>query len=76
MTPAEIAAGLTEAQRKAIIILSGNWVSRAQADRMIWLDPSILETTTPLRTGHERVRLTPLGLAVRAVLLNKDESHG
>jgi hypothetical protein len=66
---AKIAASLSEAQRRAILILSGQWVSRMLPERIIWLDPSILETAAPLRSGHERVRLTPLGLAVRAHLL-------
>jgi len=65
----EVARRLTAAQRKAILILSDQWVSRMLPERMTWLDPSILEITAPLRTGHERVRLTPFGMAVRSVLM-------
>lgn len=61
----ELAERLTPAQQKAVMILSDQWVSRMMPERMTWLDPSILEITAPLRTGHERVRLTPLGLALR-----------
>lgn len=68
MTPEEIAAGLTKAQKRLICILSDNWLSRVLPERMIWLPPNLLEITTPLRTGHERVRLTLLGLAVRQIL--------
>lgn len=63
-----LAKGLTEAQKREVMILSDQWASRMLPERMIWLDPSILEITTPLRTGHERVRLTPLGLQVRDYL--------
>jgi len=66
--PEAIAATLSEAQKVAIMILSDQWASRMMPERATWLDPSILEMSAPLRTGHERVRLTPLGLAVRAVL--------
>jgi len=64
-----VARRLTKAQRYAIMILSDIWASRAIAGRVIWLPPSILEMAAPLRTGHERVRLTPLGMSVRAYLL-------
>ncbi len=73
-TPAEIAAGLTKAQKRGVLILSGIWASRVLPDRMVWLDPQLLETTAPLRTGHERVRLTPLGLAVRAYLMEQKDA--
>lgn len=64
----ELAASLTKAQKRAVMILSDQWASRMLPDRMTWLDPSILETATPLRTGHERVRLTSLGVALAAHL--------
>lgn len=73
-----VARGLSAAQVKAVLILSGNWASRPMPERMTWLDPSILEITAPLRTGHERVRLTPFGVAVQAHLRTylKDQTNG
>jgi hypothetical protein len=65
---AAMAARLSGAQRKLVLILSGNWATRSLAEQEIQLDPTLLERATPLRSGHERVRLTPLGLALRAHL--------
>lgn len=60
-----LAVNLTKPQQHSILILSDNWCSRQRPERMVWLPPDILETAAPLRTGHERVRLTPLGLRLR-----------
>lgn len=67
---AEIARGLSEAQRKFLCQLSGEWsvLARPLDGQVIWLPPSLLEQATPLRIGTERLRLTPLGLAVREYL--------
>ena len=71
MTPGEIARGLTKAQREEILSLSGEWTQRRwgqEAPWIVWLPPSLLEQATPTRINFQRLRLTPLGLAVHAEL--------
>jgi hypothetical protein len=73
--PAEVAAKLTEAQREEVLSLSGEWRQRRWSGQQppwaVWLPPSILEQATPTRVDAQRLRLTPLGLSVRAVLQEK-----
>ena len=68
----QIAESLTDAQRREVLSLSGEWRQRKWAGQQppwsIWLPPSVLEQATPTRVDAQRLRLTPLGLAVRAEL--------
>ena len=69
--PAQIARGLSKAQRAEVISLSSEWTQRRwgqEAPWIVWLPPSLLEQATPTRINFQRLRLTPLGLAVRAEL--------
>lgn len=72
MSAGEIAKGLTKAQREEVLSLTGEWTQRKWAGQqppwLIWLPPSILEQATPTQVHSQRLRLTPLGLAVRAHL--------
>ena len=73
--PAEIAAKLTEAQRAKVLSLSGDWTTQptSYAEPVVWLAPSILEQAIPPRMQTERLRLTPLGQAVRDHILKGAE---
>lgn len=74
---AEIARGLTKAQRDEILSLSGEWKQRRWAGQVppwsVWLPPSISEQATPTRIDAQRIRLTLLGLAVRDYLKGQED---
>ncbi len=73
--PAVIAAKLSDAQRKMVLSLSGDWTVRQMdyGTPMVWLDPAILQMATPPSLWTERLRLSPLGLAVRDHILKGAE---
>lgn len=76
MTEAErIARGLTEAQREEVLSLSSEWTIRKWAGQqppwLTWLPPSVLEQACPTHPRAQRLRLTPLGEAVRHLLTEK-----
>jgi len=65
----KLARGLTEAQREEVLSLSGEWTIRKWAGQQppwsVWLPSSILEQATPTHMHSQRLRLTPLGLALK-----------
>jgi len=72
MTPEQIAAGLTKDQKAEVLSLSGEWTQRRWSGQQppwaVWLPPSITEQACPTRVDAQRIRLTPLGQQVRAIL--------
>lgn len=71
-TPEQIAASLTKDQKAEVLSLSGEWTQRRWSGQQppwkVWLPPSISEQATPTRLDAQRLRLTPLGQQVRAIL--------
>lgn len=74
-----LARQLTEEQKAEILSLSGEWKQRRWAGQRppwaVWLPPSLLEQACPTRVDAQRLRLTPLGLALRQHIKETDSAN-
>lgn len=67
---AEIARGLSKGAQKFLCSLSSNLqvVNIPFHEKTTWHLPDLIEEATPFKIGTRRLRLTPLGIAVREYL--------
>ena len=73
----KVAEALTKAQLEEVLSLSGEWTIRKWSGQQppwsVWLPPSITEQATPTHYLAQRIRLTPLGLALRNHLKGQND---
>jgi len=69
MTPAQIAAGLSEAQKDIILSVDPHDVTRDQYQPFYRCSLGMFE----IAPGWGRMELSPIGLAVREILENEDD---